>query len=60
MFYMGKKTTEEYAKEFVNASMLEVMGIRFDGSWGIYFGNIYRGMKRAVGLGVKVDGKSEL
>ncbi len=57
---MGKKTTEEYAKEFVHAGILERMGIRFDGTWGRYVSNIYRGMKRAVGLGGMMDGKSEL
>ena len=31
---MGKKTTEEYAKEFENVGILEQMGIVFDASWG--------------------------
>ncbi|KAL3817076.1 hypothetical protein ACHAXA_000126 [Cyclostephanos tholiformis] len=60
-FFMGRKTTEEYAKEFVHAGILERIGIRFDGSWGTYASDVFRGIKRAVGLGGgKVEGKSEL
>jgi hypothetical protein len=48
---MGKPTTEEYAKEFVNAGVLERFGIMFDDTWVPYFGNVIRGLWRAVGLG---------
>lgn len=52
---MGKPTTEEYANEFDNVSTLEKMGIEFgDDSFsigGINFANVFRGVKRAIGLG---------
>jgi len=56
-FYMGKTTTEEYAKDFENVGMLGRMGIEFggDGSGptigGINLDNVFRGMKKALGLG---------
>lgn len=50
-FFMGKPTTEEYAKEFANAGALERFGITFDDTWVPYFGNVIRGLRRAVGLG---------
>ncbi len=48
---MGKPTTEEYAKEFANAGVLERFGITFDDTWVPYLGNVVRGLRRAVGLG---------
>ncbi|KAL7536045.1 hypothetical protein ACHAXR_006883 [Thalassiosira sp. AJA248-18] len=53
-FFMGKTTTEEYAKDFDNVSMLERMGIVFDDGLsigGINFGNVFRGVKKALGMG---------
>mmetsp|Transcript_39845 Transcript_39845/g.83761 ORF Transcript_39845/g.83761 Transcript_39845/m.83761 type:complete len:306 (-) Transcript_39845:94-1011(-) len=54
-FYMGKPTTEEYAKQFENAGTMEFFGIEFDDHgvsfFGINVGNVFRGIKRAVGLG---------
>lgn len=55
-FYMGKPITEDYAKEFDNSGILERIGIEFgDGSdlsiGGINLSNVFRGIKKALGLG---------
>ena len=65
-FYMGKPTTEEYAKQFTNVGLLEKMGIEIkDGMsiGGINLGNVVRGIKRAIvggGGSQTKDDKSEL
>lgn len=51
-FYMGKPITEEYAKEFVNLSQMQRMGFDFNlPGISIRFGNIGRGIKKALGMG---------
>lgn len=46
-FFMGKKTTEEYVKEFSHVGVLERMGFDFD------LGNVFQGLRRAMGYGGK-------
>ena len=46
---MGKITTEEYAAKFENVSTLERMGISIE---GVKFGNVLRGLKKALGMGL--------
>ena len=52
---MGRPITEEYTKDFGDVGMLQRMGIEFPSEGmsigGINFGNVFRGIKRAVGLG---------
>ena len=52
---MGKTITEEYTKDFDGAGLWQRMGIEFETDGmsigGINFGNVFRGLKRAVGLG---------
>ena len=43
--------TEEYAKEFTEMGRLERMWLMRDGSLEIHLGNVFRGLKRAVGSG---------
>ncbi|KAL7550849.1 hypothetical protein ACHAWF_014046 [Thalassiosira exigua] len=62
-FYMGKETTEEYAKQFEGASMWEFMGVSIGGGgeWsigGFNLGNVFRGAKRALGMGGNKKGGS--
>ncbi|KAL9189395.1 hypothetical protein ACHAXT_009070 [Thalassiosira profunda] len=62
-FYMGHPTTAKYAEQFAGAGTLERWGIVFDGGGfslgGVNFGNVVRGLKRAVGLGGSRKGASE-
>jgi len=62
-FYMGKQTTEVFAANFDNATWLNMIGIEFDkddalviGGWHVR--NVFRGIKKAVGLGGGRSGKS--
>lgn len=55
-FYMGKHTTDEYAKRFENATFFEMLGINFDAAGnirlgGVNFGKVLKGMKKTLGLG---------
>ena len=52
--YTGKTITKEYAKEFDYLSKMERMGLDFNVSrisiGGVNFGNIVRGIKKALGI----------
>ena len=50
---MGKQVTEEYAKQFTNYGTLEKLGIS---GMGINVDNVFKGLKKAVGLGGSVGG----
>ena len=53
---MGKQDTEEYAKQFTDVGTLEKLGVS---GMGINVDNVFKGLKKAVGLGGGSVGKKD-
>ena len=62
-FYMGNESTEEYGKQFAKTSAVEkFFGLEFSelslpSIGGTKFGNVFKGLKKLIGIGGKTYGK---
>ncbi len=65
VFYMGNESTEEYGKQFEDSSGVEkFLGFKFNelslpsvSISGTKFGNVFKGLKKLMGIGGKASGK---
>lgn len=65
VFYMGNESTEEYGKQFEDTSGIEkFLGFKFNemtlpsvSIGGTKFGNVFKGLKKLMGISGKASGK---
>ncbi len=59
-FFLGNPTAEEYAASFSESGANGRAGMNWKNVGGINFRKVWKGLKKAVGINVGVEKKSEL